>query len=229
MYIFIAITIILAYLIGSIPNAVWIGKVFYGIDVRKEGSKNAGATNTFRVLGWKPGLVVLVLDFLKGALPLALQFFLICPFYPHLCSVDYMHILIWMRIAMAIAIVLGHVFPIYVGFRGGKGVATLVGVLLLLYPIEFFMVATVFFTVFFLFRYVSLASMCAAVSLPVISFVHTLWVCWGWDSTDSFYILNSPLFIFAILIAVFVPLTHIKNIKRLIRGEEPKFVFKKHS
>jgi len=212
---------LLAYLIGSIPNAVWIGKTFYGKDVRKEGSKNAGATNVIRVLGLKPGLVVLALDLLKGVLPIALLYILI--YYPMIssgfsCSRGVEWGDWWYRDAVfvAVATVLGHVFPIFAGFRGGKGVATLVGVLIMLFPQVFFIVAGIFFGTLFLSRYVSLSSMCAAISLPLLQFAF-------------FQFDKLPLLIFAIFIAIFVPLTHIKNIKRLIRGEEPKFVFKKHS
>jgi glycerol-3-phosphate acyltransferase PlsY len=218
--------IILAYLIGSIPNAVWIGKVFYKKDVRKEGSKNAGATNTIRVLGLKPGIIVLVLDLLKGILPLILLRFAYTGIFQHpwawevyistLVCDTLVSISLWLEIAVAVATVVGHVFPIYVGFRGGKGVATLVGVLIMLFPQVFFIVAGIFFGTLFLSRYVSLSSMCAAISLPILQFAF-------------FQFDKLPLLIFAILIAIFVPLTHIKNIKRLIRGEEPKFVFKKHS
>ena len=218
--------IILAYLIGSIPNAVWIGKVFYKKDVRKEGSKNAGATNVIRVLGLKPGIIVLVLDLLKGILPLILLRFAYTGIFQHswawevyistLVCDTLVSISLWLEIAVAVATVVGHVFPIYVGFRGGKGVATLVGVLIMLFPQVFFIVAGIFFGTLFLSRYVSLSSMCAAISLPILQFAF-------------FQFDKLPLLIFAILIAIFVPLTHIKNIKRLIRGEEPKFVFKKHS
>ncbi|MCL2412658.1 MAG: glycerol-3-phosphate 1-O-acyltransferase PlsY [Bacteroidales bacterium] len=203
MEIFIAI--VLAYLIGSIPNAVWIGKVFYGKDVRKEGSNNAGTTNVIRVLGLKPGICVLVLDLLKGVVPLVLLPF----FIEKNNEYFYLH-----QIFVACATVLGHVFPIFAGFRGGKGVATLVGVLIMLFPQVFFIVAGIFFGTLFSFRYVSLASMCAAILLPILQFAF-------------FQCDKLPLLIFAIFIAIFVPLTHIKNIKRLIRGEEPKFKFKK--
>ena len=204
---YIIILIILAYLIGSIPNAVWIGKVFYGIDVRKEGSKNAGATNVIRVLGLKPGICVLVLDLLKGIVPLVLL-----PLFIERSN-EYFQLY---QIFVAAATVIGHVIPIFAGFRGGKGVATFVGVLIMLYPVVFPMVAGVFFGVLFLFRYVSLASICAAISLPILQF--------AFFQGDKF-----GLLFFAAQIAVFVTFMHIKNIKRLLRGEEPKFVFKKHS
>jgi len=229
--IFIIPAIFLAYLIGSIPNAVWIGRVFYGKDVRNEGSRNAGATNTIRVLGLKPGLCVLALDLFKGMLPLILYFHFfwavgIDPDDPLILKLIYSELAHYGPILVAIATVLGHVFPIFVGFRGGKGVATLVGVLIMLYSQVFLIVAGIFFGTFFLSRYISLSSICAAISLPL------LYGSWFTFVEYAYYDVNAFLraeMQFAILIAIFVPLTHIKNIKRLIRGEEPKFVFKKHN
>lgn len=208
----IALIIITAYLIGSIPNAVWIGRMFFGVDVRNEGSRNAGATNTIRVLGLKPGLCVLMLDLVKGLLPLALltMFGNQIPAIKNLSEVFYL----WFQIATAITIVVGHVFPIFVGFRGGKGVATLVGVLIMLYTNEFLFVFGIFLLVFLLFRYVSLSSICASISLPLLHF--------AFFQTEKI-----PLLIFALFIAVFIPITHIKNIQRLIHHKETKFVFKK--
>jgi glycerol-3-phosphate acyltransferase PlsY len=159
------------------------------------------------VLGLKPGIIVLVLDLLKGIAPLALLHIFVNK------NIDDFY---FIEIFVAVATVIGHVFPIYVGFRGGKGVATLVGVLIMLFPQVFFIVAGIFFGMLFLFRYVSLSSMCAAISLPLLQFAF-------------FQFEELPLLIFATLIAIFVPLTHIKNIKRLLRKEEPKFVFKKHA
>jgi len=254
------IVIVLAYLIGSIPNAVWIGKVFYGKDVRKEGSNNAGATNVIRVLGLKPGIVVLVLDLLKGVVPLAIlselskihfltrgsesMFFTIGAIGHH----DLFPLL---QVLVAATTVLGHVFPVFAGFRGGKGVATLVGILIMLYFQVFFIVAGIFFTMLFVFRYVSLASITAAISLPIlyvaglyflvrrtlrpfIGFIDEDGYAFDFYCAVGFHFQNLlihylPLLIFAILIAIFVPLTHIKNIKRLLRKEEPKFMFRKHS
>ncbi|MDR2907197.1 MAG: glycerol-3-phosphate 1-O-acyltransferase PlsY [Bacteroidales bacterium] len=207
----ILLPLFLAYLVGSIPNAVWIGRVFFNVDVRKEGSRNAGATNTFRVLGWKPGVCVLVLDLLKGIVPLAL--FKILPDSWVFANSEITDSSIWLEIAIAITTVIGHVFPIYVGFRGGKGVATLVGVLIMLYPQVFLIVLGVFVIVFLIFRYISLSSMCAAISLPLLQF--------AFFQTDKLLLL-----IFAIFIAIFIPLTHVKNIKRLLQHEEPNFKFK---
>ncbi len=208
----VLLILISAYLIGSIPNAVWIGRVFFDVDVRNAGSRNAGTTNVIRVLGFKPGLCVLALDLLKGLLPLFFLMFL--KEYPPLQNYS-QNSLLWLEIATAIVVIIGHVFPVYVGFRGGKGVATLVGVLIMLYPQVFWGVLTVFVIVFLLFRYISLSSITAAVSLLFLQF--------AFFQTEKF-----PLLIFAGGIAVFIPLTHIKNIRRLIRHEEPKFVFRKH-
>lgn len=208
----ITLWIIAAYLVGSVPNAVWIGRTFFGVDVRNEGSRNAGATNTFRVLGLTPGLVVLALDLLKGLIPLALLTFTKdkSMIFTDLTGNGFL----WFQIAIAVTIVIGHVFPIYVGFRGGKGVATLVGVLIMLYPQIFPFVFGTFIAVFLSFRYISLSSISAAISLPLL---HIAWFQSG----------QIPLLIFAIFIALFIALTHIKNIRRLIRHEEPKFRFRK--
>ena len=200
------IAIILAYLIGSIPNAVWIGRVFFDVDVRNAGSRNAGTTNVIRVLGFKPGLCVLALDLLKGLLPLALL--------PLFIEKNTEHFYLWCEIGVALATVVGHVFPVFAGFRGGKGVATLVGVLIMLFPQVFPVVFGVFFGMLFAFRYVSLSSVTAATSLPLLQFAF-------------FQLERLPLLIFAVFIAMFVALTHVKNIRRLLRREEPKFVFKK--
>ncbi|MCL2027592.1 MAG: glycerol-3-phosphate 1-O-acyltransferase PlsY [Bacteroidales bacterium] len=203
---------LLAYLVGSIPNAVWVGRVFYGVDVRNEGSRNAGTTNVIRVLGFKPGLCVLALDLLKGLFPLAVlfMFFEKMPFFEGMSDDFYF----WFEIGVALATVVGHVFPVYVGFRGGKGVAALVGVLIMLYPQVFPFVFSIFFGMLFAFRYVSLSSITAAISLPLLQFAF-------------FQTEKTPLLIFAIFITIFVAMTHIQNIKRLLRREESKFVFKK--
>src|ERR1700751_673862 len=118
--------LILAYLCGSIPTAVWIGLAFYNVDVREFGSGNAGATNTFRVLGKKEGVPVLVMDIVKGILAVALAHFSDFP--------SHSNPLVNYQVALGIAAVIGHIFPVFAGFRGGKGVATLVGVCLAIVP-----------------------------------------------------------------------------------------------
>ncbi len=206
MIVYIIISAIIAYLIGSIPSSVWIGKALYGVDVRKEGSGNAGATNTIRILGWKAGIPVLIIDVLKGwfAVYLANLF----PF--DFLSKDSLEI---MKMGLSAAAVLGHVFPVYTGFRGGKGVATLVGVGIALYPVAVWVVVGVFIVVLLISRIVSVSSIIAALSFPFIVYF-------------LFPAESKSLIILAIAVAIFVPLTHIKNIKRLIIGTEKPFKIK---
>ena len=199
--------IVLAYLIGSVPTAVWVGRAFYGVDVRQMGSKNAGATNTMRVLGLKAGIPVLLVDIAKGFVAVSIAGFFVKPDF------DSSQMLIF-RMVLGLVTILGHIFPVYVGFKGGKGVATVVGVLLALLPGSLGVTAIVFALVFILFRYVSLASILSAISFPLI----VLFV---------FHVQEKPLIILAILVGVFIPLTHWKNIKRLVGGEEKKFVVQK--
>jgi len=204
-YFYLALEILLAYLIGSIPSAVWVGKLFYGTDVRQHGSGNAGATNVIRVLGYKAGIPVLVLDVFKGWA--AVQVIFLFP-HPGL-SVDF---ITYVRICMAFAAVLGHVFPVFAGFKGGKGVGTLAGAAIALYPVALLIVLALFITTIVATRYVSLASILCGISFPFIVIFIT-----GQG--------HPGLIILSIVAAVFIPLTHIKNIKRLIRGEENKFDF----
>jgi len=198
------LALLLAYIAGSIPSAVWAGKLFHGIDVRQHGSGNAGATNTIRVLGWATGIPVLILDMAKGWFAASLPLFLhAAPQGPELMTVA--------RIACGTAAILGHVFPAFAGFRGGKGVATTFGVLLALHPLLTVSCAGVFLAVLLLSGYVSLASMTAGVAFPVLlmTVFHT----------------PSLIFrIFAILIALALIITHKKNIIRLLKGEEKKFI-----
>lgn len=198
---------VLAYLIGSISTAVWAGKAFHGIDVRTKGSGNAGATNTIRVLGVKTGVIVMVIDVFKGWLAVALTGY----FLSALLNDEQ---LIIVKIISGLFAVAGHIFPVYTGFRGGKGVATFVGVILALYPVAFFIVLIWFAVVFIATRYVSLGSVTGALLFPVI----------------VVFILkeqNTALIVLSIIIAVFIPITHHKNIKRLIKGTENKLYFKK--
>ena len=196
-----------AYLIGSIPSAIWIGRWFYKVDVREHGSGNAGATNVIRVLGYKAGIPVLLFDVFKGWLAVQVAFI-----FPHvLPSPDAMT---YLKIGLAAAAVLGHVFPVYEGFRGGKGVGTLAGVGIALYPLALLIVLGVFILILVLTRYVSLSSILAGISFPfAVIFI-----------TGEHH---PGLVILSILVAIFIPLTHIPNLKRLFRGEENKFQFRK--
>jgi glycerol-3-phosphate acyltransferase PlsY len=201
---------ITAYLLGSIPSAVWVGKAWYDIDVREHGSKNAGATNTFRVLGKKPGIVVLSIDIIKGALATFLPVILL----HSTLRIENDHV-IQIQILAAIFAVVGHVFPIFAQFKGGKGVATSLGVIIGLQPLAAAICVLLFLIIFILFQFVSLGAIVAALSFPlIIRFV---------IQEDSNW-----LFYFSILLSCLVIFAHRKNIGRLMKGEETKMnLFKK--
>jgi acyl phosphate:glycerol-3-phosphate acyltransferase len=199
--------VLLAYLIGSIPSAVWVGKIFYKIDVREHGSGNAGATNVIRVLGYKAGIPVLLFDVFKGWF--AVQLVLI---FPHLAMEP--DVITYIRIALALAVFSGHVFPVFAGFKGGKGVGTLAGVGIALYPVALLIVLGIFIVVLAITRYVSLSSLIGGISFPFI----VIFLC---GET------NPGLILLSICVAILIPLTHLKNIRRLVKGEENKFQFKK--
>jgi glycerol-3-phosphate acyltransferase PlsY len=195
---------ILSYLAGSIPSAVWAGKLFHGIDIREHGSGNAGATNTIRVLGWKTGIPVLIFDLAKGWLAASLPLFFNAA--PEGSSQ-----MMTLKIICGMAAITGHVFPVFAGFRGGKGVATAFGVLLALHPLLTLTCAGIFLLVLFITNYISLSSIIAGIMFPVllITVFHT-----------PFLLLK----IFSVVIAIALVLTHAKNIGRLIRGEEKRFI-----
>ena len=198
------IAAVLAYLLGSIPSAVWIGKRFHNIDVREHGSGNAGTTNTIRVLGWTTGIPVLLIDIAKGWLASML------PVFFHLAARGSALMTNLQLIAGIIAII-GHIFPVFAGFRGGKGVATVFGVFLALQPLLTICVMGVFLTVLFITGIVSVSSMSAGVSFPVLLFV--------------FFDTPSVLFkIFAIIVGAALLVTHRENIRRIWRGEEKKIL-----
>ncbi len=200
--------IILAYLIGSIPTAVWISIHFFNIDIRDYGSGNAGATNTFRVLGKKWGTIVMAVDILKGVV--ATSLYLLMSHY----GTNELHRTNFM-IGLGLASVLGHVFPIWANFKGGKGVATLFGMALAIQPIVALLCIIVFLLVLFLTRFVSLSSILAGVAFMVfILFIYNA---------------QEPLYRgFAIIVALMVILTHQKNISRILNGTESKVPILKH-
>lgn len=198
---------LLAYLLGSIPTSVWIGKAFHGIDVREHGSGNAGATNTIRVLGWKTGLPVLLIDVAKGWLAAMLPKFL------HLAP-DESSLLISLQILTGLTAIIGHIFPIFAGFRGGKGVATVFGTLLAIHPALTVACMGVFLIVLLLTGIVSVSSMSGGIAFPVLLFA----------------VFDTPsllLKIFSVIVATALLITHRKNIKRLLKGEEKKLFGKK--
>jgi len=204
MSIFIIIsTILLAYLIGSVPTAVWVGKMFYGMDIREHGSGNAGATNTFRVLGVKAGIPVLIFDIFKGWL--VVQFAAFTNDYLLLSN----HQLVTYQLALGVMALIGHIFPIYVGFRGGKGVATLLGLVIAIHPVASLIAIGIFVTTLLITKYVSLSSMIAGFSFPILIIV-------------VFKTTTLPLVIFSMVIAILLLFTHQKNIERLLSREESK-------
>lgn len=194
--------IILAYLLGSIPTSLIISKSQFNIDIRDYGSGNAGATNTFRVLGSRWGSVVMFLDVLKGIL--AVKLALILPSY-----IDNEFARTNFQIGLGLAAVLGHIFPVWADFRGGKGVATLFGLIIAISPWTALGCVGVFLMVLFLTRFVSLSSILASMAFPVFILV-------------IFNVENDAYRIFAIAVALLVVLTHQKNIGRLLSGSENK-------
>ena len=200
--------IIIAYLIGSIPTALIISTKFFGVDIRDYGSGNMGATNTFRVLGSKFGTVVMVFDILKGMLAVGLFYFL--PFYIH-NEWDRTNLMV----GLGLAAVMGHIFPIFAQYKGGKGVATLFGMILAVQPVIALSCVGVFLLVLFLTRYVSLSSIIAGITLPVC-------VLWIWNDDVVVYR------IFAVLVACLIILTHQKNIIKILRGNESRIPILKY-
>jgi len=199
--------ICLSYCIGSIPTAVWISRAVHGIDIRDYGSGNAGATNTFRVLGSRLGSIVMLVDVIKGFIGTSLYILLPIYLVDELQRTNFM-------IALGLAAVIGHIFPIWAGFRGGKGVATLLGMAIAIQPMVAACCLAVFLVVLLLTRFVSLSSILAGICFMVC----------------ILFIFNEkePLYrIFAVMVALMVVITHQKNIGRLIRGTESKIALQK--
>lgn len=195
-----SLLVIFAYFIGSFPTAVIVSKAFFGIDIRDYGSGNMGATNTFRVLGARYGALVMIIDVLKGVI--AASLFHLLPYYltNEMGRINFM-------LALGIAAVIGHLYPVWADFKGGKGVATLLGVVLAIQPIVALSCIGVFLIVLYLTRYVSLSSIIAGIALPVCVLI-------VYNVPEVFYR------IFAIAVAALILLTHQKNIGRLLKGEE---------
>lgn len=202
-----AVLVLLAYLLGSIPSAVWISRKYYGIDIREYGSKNAGATNMLRVLGKRAALPVFAIDMAKGFVAVQLAFY-----SGYLQGSESMFI---MKIVLVGAAVLGHIFPVFAGFRGGKGVATLAGAVLGVYPPAVLLCLATFLLVLLITHYVSVSSMTAGLMFPIYTYFvfgeHSRVLLW-----------------FGIAVALLLFFTHRKNIRRLIDGTESKtYIFKK--
>lgn len=209
MLTYIIIFSILSYLIGSFSSAVWFGRWFWNTDVREFGSKNAGATNTFRVLGAKAGLIVFVFDVLKSFAAIQLV-----RLVPELQQNSELYIQI--KILFGACAIIGHIFPVFSQFRGGKGVASMLGFIIAIHPLAAGITFGVFLIVFLISRIVSLSSISAALAFPFI--IYFL------EKGNSL-----ALTIFSIIATCLIILTHLKNIKRLLKGEEKPISFSKKS
>ncbi len=194
-----------AYLFGSIPSSVWIGQAFYGIDVREYGSGNAGATNTFRVLGKKAGIAVMIIDILKGWTATNLAYVIGMSVTGPVNSVQFVNY----ELALGITAVMGHLFPIFAGFRGGKGIATLCGMVLAVHTEAALLCVLVFLVCLLLTKYVSLSSILAGFTFPL----------------SIIFIFHSPvrsMILYGMCICILILVTHQKNIERLLKGKESR-------
>lgn len=211
-YVYISLLMILSYFLGSIPSGLIIGKVFKNIDIREHGSKNTGATNAIRVLGFKTGIFAFIFDVAKGALVILLVFligdqslFIVSQYDINISSI------------YGMAAVIGHVFPIYINFKGGKAVATSLGVILAIEPIIAIIIGVVFLTVFLITRYVSLGSTYAAIT-TIVSFAIRLFLPIN-DMNIESKIFEIVVFI---LLASLIFIKHKANYERLKTGTEHK-------
>ncbi len=201
---------VVAYLLGSIPSAVWIGKHFYGIDIRQHGSRNAGATNMLRVLGRRAALPVFAIDFLKGFVAVTISN--LVAYLPEVSPNDIYNL----KILLVVAVVLGHIFPLFAGFKGGKGVATLAGAVMGVYPPVILLCLAVWVGTLIATHYVSLSSIVAGCMFPIFILIS--------PRTQN----STSMVVFAFVIAVLLIFTHRKNIARLRAGTESKtYIWKK--
>ena len=201
------IIIIISYVVGSLPTSIIVAKSVAGIDIRQHGSGNAGMTNVVRVVGWKPGLIVGAMDIIKGWVATA--------WFPHLFLINSTEMDISIvQIAAGAAAVLGHTFTIFAGFRGGKGIATLAGMMIALYPLAMVACIFTFGLTLITWGYVSVSSMTASVTLPLVVIILPL---------IGFSPPPQPLILFSIMVPIFVFLTHRDNISRLRQGNEKRF------
>ncbi len=208
----LAIIVILSYLVGSIPNSIIISKAVRGIDIRNHGSGNAGGTNVLRVLGWKYGLTVIILD----ALIISRLFYGPLPFE----NVSPFDDFTLVQIIAGMSAVIGHIWTVFAGFKGGKGIATALGMLLTLITIDMLIAVGIFALVVLISRYVSLGSIIAAISVPSTLFIR-----------ENLFHVDIPgystLFPFIIGVTALVVFTHRKNLVRIINGNENKISFRK--
>lgn len=208
------IIVILAYLVGSIPTSILIARGVKGIDIRQHGSGNAGGTNVFRVLGWKYGVLTIILDALKGAVAVILIARLYLGNFPFPNATPFDDFTLVQIIAGLVAVV-GHIWTIFAGFKGGKGIATSLGFLIAIITVDMFIALGVFFLVVTVSRYVSLGSILAAISVPLILIIREN----IFNVEISGYHTILP---FAILLAILVIYTHRANVGRLLNGSESR-------
>lgn len=201
------IIILVSYLVGSIPTAIIVSKAFFGFDIRTKGSKNAGGTNVFRVLGWKPGLFVMLFDVAKG---------IFATLIVSKIAIDAIPIQepVLIQLIAGMAAIIGHIWTIFANFKGGKGVGTAAGVFIALYPIAILICFVIWLGLVLTTRIVSIGSMIAAISLPIVLFI-----------MKTYYQVevNAILFGLSIILALLIVFTHRSNIKRLIAGTENRF------
>ncbi len=209
-------TVVLAsYLAGAIPTSIIVGKILRGrdFDIRNEGSGNAGGTNVFRVLGWKPGVFVMLLDAFKGfAATLWVAHWQ--PFGPSHIDATVLPII------CGVAAVIGHIWTVFAGFRGGKGVGTATGMIVALYPIAALVCFVIFVGVVYLTRYISVGSIIAAACLPIVLFLG-----------EKFFMNEVPdaMFQFSVMLTILIIYTHRQNIRRLLAGTENRFGQKRNA
>ncbi|MEI6638312.1 MAG: glycerol-3-phosphate acyltransferase [Chlorobium sp.] len=223
-----------SYIIGSIPTSLMAGKLLKGIDIRNFGSGNAGGTNAFRVLGWKPGLIVTLIDIIKGIVAAVgvVAFFQLHPIgvFPDINEVA-------LGLLAGMSAVIGHVFTLFAGFKGGKGVSTAAGMLIGIAPVSMLMVVGIFLLTVYLSRHVSVASMLAAIAFPLIIAIRKYIFELGtgldyyiglFDAQLFFHdSLDYHLMIFGLIVALAIIYTHRGNIRRLISGTESRVTFGK--
>ncbi|MDF2476054.1 MAG: acyl-phosphate glycerol 3-phosphate acyltransferase [Sphingobacterium sp.] len=207
--IYLVIAVLLAYLFGSIPTAVWLGQAFYGVDVREYGSGNAGATNTFRVLGPRAGSIVMFVDIFKGWTATNLAYLI--ELGQNTSDVQFVNF----QLAFGVIAVIGHLFPVFAGFRGGKGVATLFGMILAIHTPAALLCVSVFIVILLTTHYVSLSSLAAGFTFPFsLAFIFKTTI--------------PSVLLYGIAICTLLLITHQKNIERLLKGHESKiYLFKK--
>ncbi len=206
----IAVILVLSYLVGSIPGSVWVGKWLYGIDIRHHGSGNAGATNAFRVLGWKAGVLATVVDLGKGLFAAGVVATIRVDGLPS--GIDFWQVETFVRLLAGLAAIIGHMYPIWAGFKGGKGVNTAAGVLFALSPVTMLITLGVFAIVLITSRYVSLASLMATITFPLTVAIRKY--VFHVDSLDG------SLLIFSLFMALVIIYAHRSNIQRLLNGTE---------